>query len=206
MLCLRADRPMTRDHVFARWLVRQVHGGRLVASEVSRGGKPSLTAPLRIARVVAGVCAECNAGWMSTLEVSFRQTVFARPRVGTLRAPDRITLSRWFTKTAVLLAHARGSVLVSAAHRGQLVAGMPEDVEVFLARRRRPRQHLDFALDVMSGRDADAVRSVAILVDDLVGHVAARGTLASRHGTRLWPLRSHTLRWDTLPVIAPLIL
>lgn len=26
-LCLRANQPMTREHVFARWLVRQVHGG-----------------------------------------------------------------------------------------------------------------------------------------------------------------------------------
>lgn len=154
VLCLRADRPMTREHVFARWLVRQVRGGRLLSS----------TAPLRISRVVAGVCAECNAGWMSTLEVSFRQALFARPRVGTLQAPDRITLSRWFTKTAVLLAHARGGALVSSAQRAQLVAGMPDDVEVFLARRRRPRQHLDFALDVVTDGDGDAVRSVAILV------------------------------------------
>jgi hypothetical protein len=45
------------------------------------------------------------------------------------------------------------------------------------------------------------VRSVAVLVDDLVGHVAARGALASRHGTKLWPLRTHTIRWETLPVI-----
>ena len=45
------------------------------------------------------------------------------------------------------------------------------------------------------------VRSVAVLVDDLIAHVAATGTLSSRHGTRLWPLRTHTMRWDTLPVI-----
>jgi len=207
VLCLRADQPMTREHVFARWLVRQLHGGRLVPSSASPGGTPSSNAPLRIARVTAGVCAECNAGWMSTLEVSFRRTLFARPRVGMLRAPDRITLSRWFTKTAVLLAHAHGGGLVSAAPPAQLLSGMPHDIEVFLARRRRPRQQLDFAVDVMTDRDASAVtvRSVAVLVDDLVGHVAARGRLASRHGTRLWPLRSHTIRWETLPVITPLV-
>jgi hypothetical protein len=196
---------MTREHVFAHWLVRHVHGGKLVASDASRGPQSS-TVPTRISRVVAGVCAECNAGWMSSLEVSFRHALFARPRVGALQAPDRITLSRWFTKTAVLLAHARGAVLVGAAHRAQLVTGMPDDIEVFLARRRRPRQRLDFALDVMTDREADAarVRSVAVMVDDLVAHVAARDTLARRHGTRLWPLRSHALRWETLPVITPL--
>jgi hypothetical protein len=80
---------------------------------------------------------------------------------------------------------------------------MPDDIEVFLARRRRPRQQLDFALDTMADDNEGAlrVRSVGVLVDDLIAHVAARGTLASRHGTRLWPLRSHTLRWETLPVI-----
>jgi hypothetical protein len=75
---------------------------------------------------------------------------------------------------------------------------MPDGVEVFIARRRRPPQPVDFALDV----DGEDVRSVAILVDDLVAHVAVPGVLASRQGTRLWPLRSHALRWDTLPVIA----
>lgn len=207
VLCLRANRPITREHVFARWLVSQVHGARLVPTNAPRGETPSAAAGIRIARVIASVCAECNAGWMSGLEVSFRRALFGRPRVGTLQAPDRITLSRWFTKTAVLLAEASGRAFVGAAHRAQLVKGMPDDIEVFLARQRRPRQRLDFALDLMSDGDAGAprVRSAAILVDDLVGHVAARGTLASRHGTRLWPLRSHTLRWETLPVITPLI-
>jgi hypothetical protein len=202
LLCLRADRPMTHEHVFARWLVSQVHGARLLATDAPKGGG----IPTRIARVTADVCADCNAGWMSSLETSFRQALFARPRVGMLRAPDRITLSRWFTKTAVLLAHAHGGVLLGAMHRAQLAAGLPDDVEVFLARRRRPRQRLDFALDLTTDRDAGVaeVRSVAILVDDLVGHVAARGSLASRHGTRLWPLRTHTLRWETLPVSTPL--
>jgi hypothetical protein len=205
-LCMRANQPMTREHVFARWLVREVHGGRLVPTSAP-GGTPSSIPAARIGRVIASVCAECNAGWMSGLEVSFRRALFARPRVGALQAPDRVTLSRWFTKTAVLLAEASGGALVGAAHRAQLVTGMPDDVEVFLARRRRPRQHLDFSLDVMADRDAGMprVRSAAILVDDLVGHVAARGTLTSRHGTRLWPLRSHTLRWETLPVITSFV-
>ena len=203
VLCQGADRPITREHIFARWLIRQVHGAKLVPSQ----GALSTAAPLRIARVVVPVCADCNAGWMSGLEVSFRRMLFARPRTGPLQAPDRLTLSRWFTKTAVLLAHAYGGALVGAEHPAQLVSGMPDDIEVFLARRRRPRQDLDYALDVMTDGEAreSRVRSVAVLVDDLIAHVAATGTLSSRHGTRLWPLRTHTLRWDTLPVITTLV-
>jgi len=201
VVCLRADRPMTREHVFAHWLVLRLRGGRLVPS------RPSSTAPTRIGRVIANVCAECNAGWMSGLEVSFRSAVFARPRVGAIHPQDRVILSRWFTKTAALLAEASGGALIGAAHRAQLVRGMPDDVEVFVARRRRPRQHLDFLLDTITEPSAGAmqVRSVAILVDDVVGTVAARGTLTSRNGTRLWPLRSHTLRWETLPVVTSFI-
>lgn len=200
-MCLRSDQPMTREHVFARWLVRQVHGGQLVASDALRD-QTSPRAPLRIARVTAEVCAECNAGWMSSLERSFRRAVFARPRVGTIPAPDRVMMSRWFAKTAVLLAHARGRAFVTAAQRLQLVGGMPEDVEVFLGRRRRAHQDLDFRFDAPTDDDRVALRSVAIAVDDLVAHVAARGRLLSRHGTRLWPLRTHTMRWDTLPIVS----
>jgi hypothetical protein len=193
-LCLKGDRPMTREHIFARWLIRQVHGGQLLPSSAATDATPQ-----RIARLTADVCATCNAGWMSGLEVAFRRLLFKHQRVGSLPAPDRATLSRWFTKTAVLLARTHGGDLVPPEGRPALVAGMPEGVEVFIARRRRPRQRVDFRVDV----SGEHIRRVAVLVDDLVAHVARDGVLASRQGTRLWPLRSHALRWDTLPVIAP---
>ena len=202
VLCLRTDRPLTREHVFAHWLVRKVHGARLFPSDTPPNATRS-SRPATIARITADVCAECNAGWMSSLEVSFRQAVFARERVGMLWAPDRTTLSRWFTKTALLLAHARGAAFLSATRRAQIVTGMPDGLEVFIARRRRPSQPLDFALEVANlGSDGPRVESVVVQVDDVVAHVADRGTLASRHGTRLWPLRTHALRWETLPVVA----
>jgi hypothetical protein len=139
---------------------------------------------------------------MSSLEVSFRQAVFARERVGMLWPQDRTMLSRWFTKTALLVAHARGVAFLTPTRRAQLVTGMPDGIEVFVARRRRPSQPLDFALDVVNIDSVTWARSVAVQVDDLVAHVAERGTLASRHGTRLWPLRTHALRWETLPVVS----
>ena len=203
VLCLRADRPLTREHVFAHWLVRKVRGARLLPSDAPASATPS-SRPATIARITADVCAQCNAGWMSSLEVSFRQAVFARERVGLLWAPDRITLSRWFTKTALLLAHVRGTAFLSATRRAQIVTGMPDDIEVFIARRRKPSQPLDFAVDVVHESAATRAQSVAVQVDDLVAHVAERGTLASRHGTKLWPLRTHALRWETLPVITRL--
>ncbi|HUQ42673.1 MAG TPA: hypothetical protein VM052_09240 [Candidatus Limnocylindrales bacterium] len=145
---------------------------------------------------------------MSSLEVSFRQLVFARERTGSVLGPDRTTLSRWFTKTAVLIAHARGGELVPRTERMNLATGMCGDVEVYLARRRRPSQHLDFALDMRGGADGPRahVRAVSIQVSDLLGRVATRDAKATRQGTRIWPLRTHALRWETLPVVTPLII
>lgn len=201
VFCSRSGGAMTREHVFARWLVSRVRGARLVPSAPPEGA--AATMPLRIARVIAQVCADCNAGWMSGLEVRLRQMLFAQARAGHIPAPDRVALARWFTKTATLLAHGQGAVLIGPAQRAQLATGMPDQVEVFLGRRRRPRQPLDFALDTVADGEGLAVNSVAIQVDDLVGHVAAGGTLGGAAGTRLCPLRSHALRWETLPVLRP---
>ena len=192
VLCLRNDRPMTREHVIARWLVIKLRGGRLTPADEGTTE--------RIGRVITSVCAECNAGWMSVLEMSFRSAMFGRPREGAIQPQDRVTLSRWFAKTAILLAQARGHRLAGLPGDARLATGMPDELEVFIARRRRPPQRLDYTIEAAS----EGVRSVSILVDDVVGHVATRGVLTSGHGTRLWPLRSHTLRWETLPVVTSL--
>lgn len=181
---------MTREHVFAHWLVAKTHGARLTPS-------PAPAEATRISRVIATVCADCNAGWMSGLEVGFRRLVFARTRVGPIAAVDRAVLARWFTKTAALLAQAHGRPLIAPDTLPALRSGMPDATEVYLARRRRSPQRLDFAFP----RERDEIRHVAITVDDLVAHVAPPGMLSGHHGTRLWPLRTHALRWDTLPVV-----
>src|SRR2546421_53276 len=100
VLCLRRDRPMTREHVFAHWLVIKLHASRLV---------PSNGPADRIGRVVTTVCADCNAGWMSSLEVSFRRILFGAPPVGVLQEPDPVAPSRWFAKTAILVAQRRAA-------------------------------------------------------------------------------------------------
>ena len=35
VLCLRADHPMTHEHVFAHWLVREVHGRAYLIGETA---------------------------------------------------------------------------------------------------------------------------------------------------------------------------
>ncbi|HEV8654869.1 MAG TPA: hypothetical protein VGR85_05090 [Candidatus Limnocylindria bacterium] len=196
--CLREDVALTREHVFARWLVE-----RLRAWRVTHGAhSPANTvADTRIARLVTNVCGVCNAGWMSGLEVSFRQAVFARSRPERLAEPTRRTLSRWFTKTAILVAHAGGQELVPQDRWPELTDAMPGGIRVGLARLRRPRQPLDLAVEYSAGADDRAAQltSVAIQADDLVAIVTRRSSLAP--ATTLWPIRSHVLRWTTLPVV-----
>ena len=177
------------------------HPTALVGWLAARGlMEPGLPADARIARLVASVCGECNAGWMSGLEVSFRAAVFAKSRPEHLAEPTRRTLSRWFAKTATLVAHAAGQELVPVDHWPALTNAMPDGIRVGLARLRRPRQPLDIRLEY-AGADDPAARliSVCVQVDDLVAIVTRRPSVTP--ATTLWPMRSHLLRWTTLPVV-----
>jgi len=106
--CLREDAALTREHVFARWLVTRLRAWRVTY----KSNGLTDTAHTRIADLVTNVCGACNGGWMSELEVSFRQGVFGRSRPERLAAPTRRVLSRWFTKTATLVAYAAGQELI----------------------------------------------------------------------------------------------
>jgi hypothetical protein len=196
--CLREDVALTREHIFARWLVERLRAWR--ATHAAHGAA-DIAADARIARLVTSVCGACNAGWMSGLEVSFRQAVFPRSRPERLAAPTRRTLSRWFTKTAMLVADAADQELVPHDQWSKLTDAMPAGVRVGIARLRRPRQPLDLDLDYDAGQQHHAARltSVAVQVDELVGIVTRRSSVTP--ATTLWPIRSHVLRWTTLPVV-----
>src|SRR6266705_586940 len=196
--CLRDDVPLTREHVFARWLVE-----RLRAWRATHAVPPSADtgADARLARLVTNVCGACNAGWMSGLEVSFRRAVFARSRPDHIAEATRRILSRWFTKTAMLVAHAADQELVPVHDWPDLTDAMPGGIRVGLARHRQPRQPLDLEFEYEADADRGVARliAIAVQVDDLVGLVTRRSSVTP--ATTLWPLRSHVLRWTTLPVV-----
>jgi hypothetical protein len=195
---LREDVALTREHVFARWLVERLRAWR--ATHAAHAAHAAADA--RIARLVVNVCGACNAGWMSGLEVSFRQGVFAKSRPEHLAEPTRRTLSRWFAKTALLVAHAAGQELVPEHEWPELRDAMPGGIRVGLARVRRPRQPLDVGLEYARSDQiyqAGELTSVAVQVDGLVAIVTRRSSVTP--ATTLWPIRSHVLRWTTLPVV-----
>jgi hypothetical protein len=196
---LREDVALTREHVFARWLVERLRAWR--ATHAAHGTADA-AADARIARLVTNVCGTCNAGWMSSLEVSFRQAVFAKSRPEQIAEPTRRTLSRWFAKTAVLVADATNQVLVPEEHWPEMTNAMPRGIRVGIARVRRKQQPLDLGLEYAEPHANDAVArltSVAVQVDDLVAIVTRQSSVTP--ATTLWPIRSHVLRWTTLPVV-----
>jgi hypothetical protein len=195
---LREDVALTREHVFARWLVARLRAWR--ATHAAHAADAAADA--RIARLVTSVCGACNAGWMSGLEVSFRQAVFAKARTDHVAEPTRRTLSRWFAKTAMLVAHAANQELVPEGDWPELTTAMPGGIRVGLARVRRPRQPLDVGLEYDGsdeGLPVGKLTSVAVQVDDLAALVTRRSSVTP--ATTLWPIRTHALRWTTLPVV-----
>lgn len=196
---MHEDVALTREHVFARWLVARLRAWR--ATHATHGPADA-AADARIARLVTNVCGACNAGWMSGLEVSFRRAVFARSRADHVAEPTRRTLSRWFAKTAILVAHAASQELVPEDHWPELTDGMPGGIRVGLARVRRPRQPLDIRHEYGGPDDkrpAEKLTSVVVQVDDLAA-IVTRGSSVTP-ATTLWPIRTHNLRWTTLPVV-----
>jgi hypothetical protein len=197
--CLREDVALTREHVFARWLVERLRAWR--ATHAAHGPADA-AADARIARLVTNVCGTCNAGWMSSLEVSFRQAVFAKSRPEQIAEPTRRTLSRWFAKTAVLVADATNQELVPEEHWPEMTDAMPRGIRVGIARVRRKQQPLDVGLEFAepdANHPVTQLTSVAVQVDDLVAIVTRRSSVTP--ATTLWPVRSHVLRWTTLPVV-----
>ena len=197
--CLREDVALTREHVFARWLVVRLRAWR--ATHAAHGPADA-AADARIARLVTSVCGMCNAGWMSSLEVSFRQAVFAKSRPEQIAEPTRRTLSRWFAKTALLVADAAHQELVPEERWPEMKDAMPGGMRVGIARVRRKQQPLDVGLEFAepgAGHPVAQLASVAVQVDDLVAIVTRRSSVTP--ATTLWPIRSHILRWSTLPVV-----
>src|SRR3981081_3266169 len=157
--CLREDVALTREHVFARWLVARLRAWQ--ATHEAHGPVDAAT-DARIARLVTSVCGACNAGWMSGLEGSFRSAVFAKSRPEHLAEPTRRTLSRWFAKTATLVAHAAGQELVPVDHWPALTNAMPDGIRVGLARLPRPRQPLDIGLEYAGADDDPAGKLISV--------------------------------------------
>jgi len=117
--CLGCGVPLganrTDEHVIALWLLeelglREEELRQIVAnSETGDMAEPRTPHPMQ-SFLQGSVCDRCNSGWMSQLE-SEAQAVLPALISGTriptsLSDSERLVVSRWMLKTAVLLSHA----------------------------------------------------------------------------------------------------
>ena len=205
----------TREHVFARWL-SDLFGvaSHPITLYSSRGGKLWSARGLD---TVVSVCATCNSGWMSELEVAFRavykDAILGYPR--TLNGADLTTLAHWATKTALMLQpHLSGMgevVHVPTGHRRALPRGTPPGTRVWLgAYAPRTRyvfwQHAPMALARQPAGDSTwagyvTLMTVGNLMIAVLGMDREHGDAFTVEGfsedafVSVWPNPPDTLQW-----------
>ena len=193
-MCDAMSGPRAAEHVYPRWLLTKL-------------GASAHTFPGAVAAsslTVSEVCATCNSGWMSGLEVVFRSGAFEQPRRGPLVDTTQAIIARWFAKTAVLLnvALAHGN-LVEEPTRHALRRGLPVAFAVHLAR--RPQAPIKIEYRIASG---DGVLVTAIRLGELVGVVLyaepSPSTRPERPLLRIAPQQRRRIAWDQLPSVRSL--
>ena len=192
-MCDATGTPRAAEHVFPQWLLARLGA----AGHTFAGG-------VRAAELtVPEVCAVCNTGWMSALEVAFRSVAFEQPRRGPIADTTQLILARWFAKTAVLVHAAAGSAdRIQDADRHALRRGLPATFTVHLARSSAAGSRIERAVR------AEDVASAAIRLGELVGvvHHSPPGPAPrpSRPLLRVAPVQRRRIAWDQLPSVGSL--
>lgn len=149
--------PVTREHVIPRWTYAElgVFGPitKFVAErEIRQTPKPTLDI------VVRAVCAACNGGWLSDLEVKTR-AVLGPAMTGAetlIPASAQETIATWAVKTALLMEVAEASI------RGKAYA--PPSQFVALHRERRPPPDTHVWLGAVDAKGHDIAWSKAVAI------------------------------------------
>lgn len=223
--CDRAEGTRAKEHIFPQWLLRH-HGamdervhpirisiplGGAVASE--RGERP-----LR-AHINGEVCAHCNNGWMSALEVSAKPILTETPRCGSISDDAATILAWWFAKTAVNLNVSQPfRLLVDASSRHGLATGIPGGFAVHLFRVRKQNGVFDWAQKSPDAATCpqDQVSDMSRLMElTLVTHIRIADLVAvvvyapqdlrstdvmPSNASRIYPLSNAVLTWEELPL------
>jgi hypothetical protein len=136
--CGNADNPLTREHVWPRWL--SGFFGEQVEPHVSAEEDEVLhvwSAKLAT-QTVKRVCRACNNGWMADLENQARAplTAVLDAQAMTLVPSEQGALARWALKTATACDLCNPQPAAPQAFRTELVGGgdPPDGIVVFIAR------------------------------------------------------------------------
>ena len=220
-MCDGTEGLRAREHIFPRWLLTELNAADEPFHPVHRDflGRPiSVRGPIPARAFVAGeVCAVCNGGWMSELELLVRPVLFPAGGRNALPVEDQPVLARWLVKTAVVLNTAQNYRLMIPGHaRHAVSSGVPGDFGVWLSRHHQSEGALNFGqtTGVMSVVPSDQLDRYQEAAERVYGCALAIGDLAavivyaepgcwampSEQMTRLWPSRG-PIAWADLPVL-----
>lgn len=226
-MCDRTTGQRTREHVFPRWLLDELGAADEPFRPVHRdlfGRVISARGPIPAKAFVAGqVCAACNGGWMSSLEVQVRPVLFPPSGRASLDATSQQILARWFIKTAVVLNSSQNyRLMVPTPARHALAHGIPSDFGVYLASHHQTDGQLNFgqttgAMGVAHSEfveefqaASEQVYGCGLAIGDLLGVViyAVPGAWANptEPMIRIWPSSRGLIRWADLPEVTDITL
>lgn len=110
--CSRALTERAKEHVVPLWLQRHLQSRKELLRQYSaiEGEADELVSTFSTDSLVEGrFCKDCNGGWMSNLEDQTKPTLIGligeTREIPTLTYGERLTVSRWALKTAVVLTH-----------------------------------------------------------------------------------------------------
>jgi hypothetical protein len=109
--------PVTSEHLWPQWIQRDVYAGvtSFKHSYDVGDGSPIGWGALGIDVKVRAVCADCNNGWMATLESDARALLLPMVfgRYTQLHADEQALLTRWAAKTALVFQAMHGEYLAA---------------------------------------------------------------------------------------------
>jgi hypothetical protein len=152
-MCNAKSGERAKEHTFALSLLAELGATSESFSPThmsSIGSVVSARRQMPSKALLAGeVCKDCNAGWMSDLEMAARPLLVAGARGETdreLGRAEQLTLARWFFKTAIVLNCSQNyRLLLPWNVRHSAKTGLHPDVRVLVARRPfNPEDQVDF--------------------------------------------------------------
>jgi len=104
--CGTEGRPLTLEHVYPDWLSGYFKHGLMGINEVGADGKGRVWSEAIFQHKAKVVCANCNNGWMSTLETAakpFLEGLIFTTNPKLLDAAAQQTLAFWAQKTVLMV-------------------------------------------------------------------------------------------------------
>lgn len=138
-MCESLDSPVTREHIFLKWLVAAFGAQKEMCYPIRHGPRGEIfseRAGMPVGALTSReVCQSCNNGWMSVLEGAVKQVLTNPPASGSISGRTSQNLARWFTKTAIMLNVSMPYRLsFEKDSRHKLSSGMPTGINVDLFR------------------------------------------------------------------------